>query len=102
MNINERLERRKNINRGYRQLRTWQMAIELYEYLYEKVKEIPDRPYRIIAQILDAASSVSANIAEGYCKRIPKFFQHHPGARWRSLLPVLRLLSGGAVFGIDD
>ena len=45
------------------------MAIDLYAFLYEKVKEIPERPYRLIAQILDAASSISANIAEGYCRR---------------------------------
>ena len=67
--MDEKLERRKNINRGYRKLRTWQMAIDLYAFLYEKVKQIPDRPYRLIAQILDAASSISANIAEGYCRR---------------------------------
>ena len=67
--MDKRLERRKNVNRGYRKLRTWQMAIELYAFLYEKVKEIPDRPYRLVAQILDATSSVSANIAEGYCRR---------------------------------
>ena len=67
--MDQRLERRKNVNRGYRKLRTWQMAIELYGFLYEKVKEIPDRPYRLIAQILDATSSVSANIAAGYCRR---------------------------------
>lgn len=45
------------------------MAIELYVFLYDKVKEIPNRPFRIIAQILDATSSISANIAEGYCRR---------------------------------
>ena len=69
VHMDKRLERRKNVNRGYRKLRNWQMAIELYAFLYEKVKEIPDRPYRLIAQILDATSSVSANIAEGYCRR---------------------------------
>lgn len=31
--MDERLERRKNINRGYRKLKTWQMAIELYAFL---------------------------------------------------------------------
>ena len=67
--MDERLERRKNVNRGYRKLRTWQMAIELYAFLCEKVKEIPGSPYRLIAQILDAGSSISANIAEGYCRR---------------------------------
>lgn len=39
--MDKRLERRKNVNRGYRKLRTWQMAIELYLLLSEKVKEIP-------------------------------------------------------------
>ena len=67
--MDNRLERRKNVNRGYRKLRTWQMAIELYAFLSEKVKEIPGSPYRLIAQILDAGSSISANIAEGYCRR---------------------------------
>lgn len=67
--MDNRLERRKNINRGYRKLRTWQMAIELYAFLCEKVKEIPGSPYRLVAQILDAGSSISANIAEGYCRR---------------------------------
>ena len=69
--MDERLERRKNLNRGYRKLRTWQMAIELYAFLSEKVKEIPGSPYRLIAQILDAGSSISANIAEGYCRFLP-------------------------------
>ena len=67
--MDKRLELRKNVNRGYRKLRTWQMAIELYAFLCEKVKEIPGSPYRLIAQILDAGSSISANIAEGYCRR---------------------------------
>ena len=77
--MDERLERRKNVNRGYRKLRTWQMAIELYAFLYEKVKEIPGSPYRLVAQVLDAGSSISANIAEGYCRRSLKeslYFLH--------------------------
>ena len=45
------------------------MAIELYAFLYEKAKEIPGSPYRLVAQVLDAGSSISANIAEGYCRR---------------------------------
>ena len=67
--MDKRLERRKNVNRGYRKLRTWQMAIDLYVCLCEKVKEIPGSPYRLVAQILDAGASISANIAEGYCRR---------------------------------
>lgn len=63
--MGRRLEVRKNVNRGYRKLRTWRMGIDLYAFLYEKVKEIPNRPYRLIAQILDAGLSISANIALG-------------------------------------
>ncbi len=58
----EKLNRRRNVNRGYRKLRTWQMAIDLYAFLYEKVGEIPGRLYRLIAQILDSGASISENI----------------------------------------
>ena len=67
--MDAKLEIRKNKNRGYRKLRVWQMAIELYQLICEKVKEIPGKPYRIVDQLMDAASSIPANIAEGYCRR---------------------------------
>ena len=67
--MDERLERRRSVNRGYRKLSTWQIAIDLYVFLYEKVKEIPNWPYRLTAQILGACLSISSNIAEGYCRR---------------------------------
>ncbi|MDE0301278.1 MAG: hypothetical protein OXN17_21830 [Candidatus Poribacteria bacterium] len=43
----ERQNRRRNVNRSYRKLRTWQMAVDLYAFLYDKVGEIPGRPYRL-------------------------------------------------------
>ena len=64
-----RLWRKRNKNRGYRKLRAWQKAVELYTLICEKVKEIPGHPYRLIDQIMDATSSISGNIAEGYCRR---------------------------------
>ena len=70
--MDAKLEIRKNKNRGYRKLRAWQKAIELYRLICEKVKEIPDNPYRLIDQIMEAASSISANIAEGHCRRSQK------------------------------
>lgn len=33
----ESLHRRRNVNRGYHKLGTWQMAVDLYAFLYEKV-----------------------------------------------------------------
>ena len=74
--IDSKLERRKNKNRGYRKLRAWQKAVELYALICEKVKEIPGHPYRLIDQIMDAASSISSNIAEGYCRRSLKEYLH--------------------------
>jgi four helix bundle protein len=44
----------------------------LYQLICEKVKEIPGKPYRLIDQILEATSSISSNIAEGYCRRSKK------------------------------
>ena len=80
--IDRRLEVRKNVNRGYRKLRTWRMRIDLYALLYEKAKEIPNRPYRLIAQILDAGLSISANIAEGYCRRSLKEYLNSLNNLW--------------------
>ena len=70
--MDAKLETRKNRNRGYRKLRAWQKAIGLYQLICEKVKEIPGKPYRLIDQIMDATSSISANIAEGHCRRSKK------------------------------
>ncbi len=88
--IDSKLERRKNKNRGYRKLRVWRQAIELYVLICEKVKEIPGSPYRLIDGIMDAASSVSSNIAEGYCRRSLKEYLHFLRAccirvKWGSL-----------------
>lgn len=60
---------RKNINRGYRKLCVWQRAIDLCVAVCEKVKKIPGHPYRLMGQLVDAAASIHANIAEGYCRR---------------------------------
>jgi hypothetical protein len=55
--IDPKLERRKNKNRGYRKLRAWRQAIELYALICEKVKEIPGGPYRLIDQLMFASLS---------------------------------------------
>jgi len=58
---------RKNINRGYRNLRVWQGAVDLYVMTCEKANDIPGKPHKITNQMFGAAASVHANIAEGYC-----------------------------------
>lgn len=65
----ELVERNKNINRGYRKLEVWQLAIELYVFVKKKVRKLNEVPYKIRAQVEDSAYSCPSNIAEGYGRR---------------------------------
>ncbi len=59
----------KNLNRGYMKLDVWQKAIVLFQLIYRTVfREFPI-DFKLRSQIIDSAQSVSANIAEGYCRR---------------------------------
>ncbi len=61
--------RRKNINRGFTKLRVWDDAIALYKLVYQKNKNFPYEVSKSRNNILDAAHSISRNIAEGYCRK---------------------------------
>lgn len=65
----ELVERNKNINRGYRKLEVWQLAIELYVFVKNKIRLLNDVPFKVRAQVEDSAFSCSSNIAEGYSRR---------------------------------
>ena len=53
--------------RSYRDLRVWQEAMTLAETCYRLTKRFPkDELFGMTSQIRRAASSVAANIAEGY------------------------------------
>ncbi len=53
--------------KSYRDLRVWQEALNLAEIAYRLVAAFPkDELYGLTSQIRRAASSVPANIAEGY------------------------------------
>lgn len=53
--------------RSYRDLRVWQIAIELTVACYEATKIYPTSEiYGLTAQIRRSATSIAANIAEGY------------------------------------
>ncbi len=60
---------RKNINRGYMRLDVWCKAMQLLKLVNTFLCETPNLDRRLRSQILDAAQSISANIAEGYCRR---------------------------------
>ena len=65
----EVLERNKNLNRGFRKLRVWREAIELYVFVKEALGEVKGLPFKIRDQVLDAAFSISSNLSGGYCRR---------------------------------
>ena len=59
----EVLERNKNLNRGFRKLRVWREAIELYVFVKEALDEIQGLSFKIRDQFLDSAFSIHSNIA---------------------------------------
>ena len=67
--MDEVLERNKNLNRGFRKLRVWREAIDLYVFIKEALDEIKRLSFKIKDQILDSAFSIHSNTAEGYCRR---------------------------------
>lgn len=66
------IEKRKNINRGYRKLHVWQDAVELYVLTSKLFSKFPYDLKRISSNAMDAAQSISRNISEGYCRKSVK------------------------------
>jgi four helix bundle protein len=60
---------RRNINRGYRQLRVWQDAVEYYAESTKVFRAFPYELKRVAANQLAAVDSIHRNVAEGYCRR---------------------------------
>lgn len=59
----------RNKNRGYMQLIVWQRAIDLFETVFRMAFKDTPVDFKLRSQLVDAAQSVSANIAEGYGRR---------------------------------
>ena len=68
----QRMNRNKNINRGFRQLEIWQKAIKIYKMAHDLLSKKNNIPFKVRAQIEDSALSISSNIAEGYSRRTLK------------------------------
>ncbi|PKN31014.1 MAG: hypothetical protein CVU64_00790 [Deltaproteobacteria bacterium HGW-Deltaproteobacteria-21] len=68
---------RKNINRGFKQLRVWKDAVSLYVLAYKSFSGVPFELKKVAANSIDAAHSISRNIAEGYCRRSIKEYLNH-------------------------
>ena len=67
----------RNINRGFKKLRVWNDAISLYVLAYEILSKSPYELRKVSANAIDAAHSISRNIAEGYCRRSLKEYLNH-------------------------
>lgn len=66
--------KRRNLNRGYMKLETWQRAMDLFALAYKLSSKVSD--LKLKSQFRDAVQSVSANIAEGYGRRsLPEYLQ---------------------------
>jgi four helix bundle protein len=62
----------------YRDLKVWQLAIDVVEAAYRLTREFPKgETYGIVQQIRRAAISVPSNVAEGHARSSPKEFLHH-------------------------
>ena len=66
--------KRRNLNRGYMKLDTWQRGMDLFAMAFHLSAEVSD--FKLKSQFRDAAQSVSANVAEGYGRRsLPEYLQ---------------------------
>ena len=60
---------RKNINRGFKQLRVWNDAIDLYVLTCKILSDFPFELKKTVSNCIDCCHSINRNIAEGYCRR---------------------------------
>jgi four helix bundle protein len=60
---------RKNINRGFKKLRVWNDAIELYVNTCKVLADFPFELKKTAANCIDSAHIISRNIAEGYSRK---------------------------------
>lgn len=75
--------------RHYRELKVWQVAMELAEQCYLVTREFPkEELFGLTSQIRRAAGSIPANIAEGQGRRSTKEFLHHLSIARGSLMEV--------------
>lgn len=66
--------------KSYRDLVVWQRAMDLATRIYELTKSFPrQEEYRITAQMIRAAISIPANIAEGYVRNTRKDYANFIG-----------------------
>jgi four helix bundle protein len=68
---------RKNINRGFKKLRVWQDSAALYVSAWKIFSKFRFGLTKVASNTIDAAHSISRNIAEGYCRRSLKEYLNY-------------------------
>jgi four helix bundle protein len=72
--------------KSYRDLETWQKAIELVEEVYKETRSFPkEEIYGLVSQMRRAAVSVASNIAEGQGRDSTNEFLRHLSIAYGSL-----------------
>ena len=62
----------------YRDLETWQQAMDLVERCYRTTASLPPSElYGLTSQLRRAAVSIPSNVAEGHCRRSTKAYANH-------------------------
>ena len=75
--------------KSYRDLETWQRAMDLVIDVYEGTKEFPkEETYGLRGQLRRAAVSIPSNLAEGQGRESPKEFLRHLSIAYASLCEV--------------
>jgi len=75
--------------RSYRDLRVWQLAMDLVEHVYKLTDRFPQHEiYGLTSQLRRAAVSVPSNMAEGPARRHWKEYLRHLSIAQSSLAEV--------------
>lgn len=87
------------VMKGYRELDVWKLAMELAKDIYKLARLMPKQEeYRLTGQMIRAAVSIAANIAEGSARATRKDYTHFVSIARGSAaeLETLLLLAGDA------
>ena len=88
---------------SYRELKVWQMGIQLARSTYTLTQKFPkDELYGLTSQMRRAAVSIPANIAEGHARDSTKEFLHHISIALGSLAELETLYVLAESFGYSD
>ena len=94
---------RRNVNRGYMKLEVWNDAVDEFKWVCSLLDDIGPMDFKLRSQTLNAAVSISSNIAEGYCRRsLKEYLQFLNIALGSSGELMTRIICFKAIGAISD